>query len=84
MSINDVTVLEGIYDFDDSSKALVIKSVTMGGGGVKNYPELRDVIYGQPFRPFLHSISLSLFGLNAPKVAHGVFAFLTFFLKTNF
>ena len=33
---------------------------------------------------FLHSISLSLFGLNAPKVAHGVFAFLTFFLKTNF
>ena len=30
MSINDVTVLGGIYDFDDSSKALLIKSVKRG------------------------------------------------------
>ena len=33
---------------DDSTKALVLKSVTMGGGGVKNYQKLCDVIYGQP------------------------------------
>jgi hypothetical protein len=33
---------------DDSTIALVIKSVTMGGGGVKNYQILRDVIYGRP------------------------------------
>ncbi len=29
-------------------KVLLIKSVTMGGGGVKNYQKLRDVIYGRP------------------------------------
>ena len=49
-SINDVTVLggRGYQGFcDDSTKALVLKSVTMGGGGVKNYQKLRDVIYGR-------------------------------------
>ena len=50
-SINDVTVLgeggQGICD--DSTKAFVIKRVTMGGGGgSKNWQKLRDVIYGQP------------------------------------
>jgi hypothetical protein len=33
---------------DNSTKALLIKSVTMGGGGVKNYQKLRDVIYERP------------------------------------
>ena len=50
-SINDVTVLEGrgYQGFcDDSAKALVLKSVTMGGGGVKNYRKMRDVLYGRP------------------------------------
>ena len=35
---------------DDSTKALVIKSVTMGGDGVKNYQTLRDIVYGWPLR----------------------------------
>ena len=48
-STNDVTVLggRGYQGFcDNSTKAIVLKRVTMGGGGVKNYPKLRDVIYG--------------------------------------
>ncbi len=40
--------LEGQGFCDSSTKALVIKSVTMGEG-VKNCPKLRDVIYGRPF-----------------------------------
>ncbi len=50
-SINDVTALggRGYQGFcDNSAKALVIKSVTMGGGSVKNDQILRDVIYGRP------------------------------------
>ena len=52
--INDVMVLggeggQGFYD--DSTKALVIKPVTMGKGG-KNCPRLRDVIFGRPLRIF--------------------------------
>ncbi len=50
-SINDVTVLEGRDNqrfCDDSTEALVLKSVTMGVGGVKKYQILRDVIYGTP------------------------------------
>ena len=51
-SINDVTVLGGGgggYGIcDNSTMALVIKRVTMGGGGVKHCPKLRDVIYGRP------------------------------------
>ncbi len=46
--INDVTALgERGYQgfFDNSTKALLLKSVMMGGGGVKNYRNLRDVIY---------------------------------------
>ena len=31
-----------------SSKALVIKSVSMGGWGIKLCPKLRDIIYGRP------------------------------------
>ncbi len=52
-SINEVTALggRGYQGFcDNSTKALVIKSVTMGGGGVKNYQILRDVIYGRHLR----------------------------------
>ena len=34
---------------DDIVQALVLKSVKMGSGrGVKNYPKLRNVIYGRP------------------------------------
>jgi hypothetical protein len=33
---------------DNSNKALLLKSVTMGGGGVENHRKLRDVIYGRP------------------------------------
>ncbi len=54
-SINDVTALggRGYRGFcDNSSKALLIKSVTMRGGGVKNYEKLRDVIYGRPLNKF--------------------------------
>ena len=40
----------GIKDFvtTASSKAFVLKRLTMGGGGVKKYPKLHDVIYGWP------------------------------------
>ena len=50
--INDATVLRGGGSriFDDSTKALVIKHVTMGGGGINNCPKLRDVIYERPLR----------------------------------
>ena len=50
-SINDVTALrwKGYQGFcNNSTKALVLKGVTMGGGGVKNYPKSRNVIYGWP------------------------------------
>ncbi len=33
---------------DNFTEASEIKSVTIGGWGVKNVPKLRDVIYGQP------------------------------------
>ena len=41
---------KGVENFDDSTKDLVIKCETMGGGGrgVKNCPILCDVIYGRP------------------------------------
>jgi hypothetical protein len=39
---------EGYQGFcDNSTKASVLKSVTMGGGVVKNYQKLRDIIYGR-------------------------------------
>ncbi len=50
-TINDVTAIggRGYQGFwDNSTKALLIKSVTIGGGGVKNYQKLRDVIYERP------------------------------------
>jgi hypothetical protein len=37
---------QGFYD--NSTCALLLKSVTMGGGKVKNYQKLRDTIYGRP------------------------------------
>ena len=50
--INDVTVIGrgGKGCCDDSTKAFVIKCVTIGGrpGG----PNLRDVIYGRPLTAF--------------------------------
>ena len=53
--INDVTAYggRGYQGFcDDSSKALLVKWLTMGGGGggVRNCPKFRDVIYGRPLR----------------------------------
>ena len=50
-SINDVKEEGGKGFCDDSSKALVIKQVTMGGdggGGINNSPKLCGVIYGRP------------------------------------
>ena len=38
---------------DGCTKDLGIKSVTMGGGGAKNCPKLRDVIYGRPLTTLL-------------------------------
>jgi hypothetical protein len=35
----------GIEEYN-STKAIVLKSVTKGGGGIKNHPKLLDVIYG--------------------------------------
>jgi hypothetical protein len=47
-SINDVTALRGGGINDFVTTALLLKSVPMGGGGVKNYQKQRDVIYVQP------------------------------------
>ena len=49
-SINDVTVIGGGGQVfcDDSTNALLIRRVTMGGRSVKNCPKLRDVIHGRP------------------------------------
>ncbi len=49
-SINDVTALggRGYEGFCDNSIKALLKSVTTGGRGVKNYQKLRDVIYGRP------------------------------------
>jgi hypothetical protein len=69
-SINDVTALggRGYKGFcDESTKALVIKCVTMGGGGVKNDQILRDVIYGRPQRCFLKQISIE-FDVTLPTI----------------
>ena len=58
-SINDVTVLGGGGQgfFDDSTKALVTKRLTMGGEGVKNCQKLRDVIYGRPLTKFKSNVN---------------------------
>jgi hypothetical protein len=49
LSINDARALKGrgcqVF-CDDSTMNLVMKSLTMGRGGVKNNPNKRDVIYG--------------------------------------
>ncbi len=50
-SINDVTALRGGVSrivWQQYTKALVLKSVTMGKGGVKNFQKLYDIIYGRP------------------------------------
>jgi hypothetical protein len=63
--MNDVTASggRGYQRFcDDSTEALVLKRVTIGGGGVKKYQILRDVIYGRPLilyeQLFLNFLSL--------------------------
>ena len=44
---------KGVQDFlDYSSQALVIKRMTMRGGGIQNFPKLHDVIYGRPHKEF--------------------------------
>jgi hypothetical protein len=50
LSINDVMVLGGRGQgcCDNSTKASVMKSVTIVGGGVKKCPNLSDVIDGRP------------------------------------
>ncbi len=49
-SINDVTALGvgGIKDFVTTVLKLLLKCVTFGEVGVKNYQKLCDVIYGRP------------------------------------
>ena len=50
-SINDVTAYggRGYQGFcDGSTRALLVKCVTIGGGGVKNCAKLLDIIYGRP------------------------------------
>jgi hypothetical protein len=50
-SIIDVAALgkRGYQGFCDySTKDLILKSVMMGGEGVKKYQVLHDVIYGRP------------------------------------
>ena len=68
---NDVTVLRGGGGegfCDDSTKTFVKKRVTMGVGGVKNYPKLRYVIYGRPLctkiASWYHSIITEQFPLK--------------------
>ena len=50
--------LEVIRFCDDNTKALAIKSVTMGGGGSKKCPNMRDVIYGRPLRCLISNVSI--------------------------
>ena len=48
-SINHGLRVRGNQGFcDNSTKALVLKSVTIGLGYVKNHQKMRDVIYGRP------------------------------------
>ena len=50
-SINDVTAIGGQRFFDDRTEALVLNSVTMGGGwreGFKKCSKLPDVIHRRP------------------------------------
>jgi hypothetical protein len=42
--INNVTVVGDQGFCDNSNNASVIESVTMGEGGIKKFPKLRDVI----------------------------------------
>ncbi len=60
--INDVTVKGGGDKgfCDNSTKALVLKSVTIVGGGVKNYPKLRDVIYWWPLLNYFRGNLMSI------------------------
>jgi hypothetical protein len=50
-SINDVTALGGrrYQGFcDNSTKASLLNCMTIGGGSIKNYQKLCEVIYGRP------------------------------------
>ena len=50
--------------FDESTNALVIERVTMGGGGVKSCPILRDVIYGRPLKEIIHYLTILIRNKN--------------------
>jgi hypothetical protein len=66
-SINDVTVVggRGYQGFcDNSTKASVIKSVTIGEAGVINVPKLRGVIYGRPLNVSVHQCWLTRVNFN--------------------
>ena len=43
---------------DNRTKALVIKRVTMRGGGVKKCPNLCDVIYGRPLYFYQYQLNI--------------------------
>ena len=46
------------------TKALVLKRMRLGGGGVRNYQKLRNIIYGRPqWESDVRSKILSLFGI---------------------
>ena len=45
---------------DSSNKALVIKSMTFGGGGIKKCPKLCDVINGQPLKTSKHQGTIEM------------------------
>ena len=75
----------GQWFHDNSTKALVIKRVTMGGGWFINSPKLRDVIYGRPLNRnkiihyrsswsvtfFLFSRLLGFFPIRVPRLNRG-------------
>ena len=53
---------------DDSTKALVLKCVAIGGGGLKNVQKWRDVIYRRPLIPFIHNLKMLLIFISANYV----------------
>jgi hypothetical protein len=54
--IDDITVFGGggVKNFVTSTIALLLKSLKMVGGGVKNHRKLLGVIYGLPLTAYLN------------------------------
>ncbi len=56
-SINDVIApVEGKWICDDITKALALKSVTVGVEVLKNCNKMHDVIYGRPFKSVITKV----------------------------